>query len=39
MMLKTMLCGVAFAAVTANACAQENFPPEQIKKEIGRAHV
>jgi len=32
MMLKKMLCGLAFAAVAVNACAQENFSPEQIKR-------
>ena len=32
MMLKTMLCGLAFAAVAVNAAAQESFAPEQIKK-------
>ena len=31
-MLKKMLCGLAFAAVAVNACAQENFSPEQIKR-------
>ena len=32
MMLKTMMCGLAFAAMAVNAAAQESFAPEQIKK-------
>ena len=32
MMLKTMSCALVFAAFAVNACAQEKFPPEQIKR-------
>jgi mono/diheme cytochrome c family protein len=32
MMLKALFCGLAFAAVAANAGAQEKFAPEQIKR-------
>jgi len=32
MTLKEMLCGLVFAAFAVNACAQEGFSPEQIKR-------